>query len=134
MARNPDKHHRNWGGNRTGSGRPKGSISVASRRATMKALEMAEAARYHPFQYLLDMIADETATKRERLQAAAAALPYCAAKLSQQEINVNHKAELSIDEITQQLESIDQLLLETGHKKKEKRKKEAINGEVVRLN
>ena len=127
MARNPEKHNKNWGGNRAGSGRPKGSVSVASRRATMKALEMAEAARYHPFQYLLDMIADKTATKRERLQAAAAALPYCAAKLSQQAINVNHKAELSITELEQQLESIDQLLVETGHKAiVEKRKKAGV--------
>jgi hypothetical protein len=131
MSRDPTRHSSNWGGNRKGAGRKKGTISRARRMATMKALEMAEASKYHPFQFLLDTIADKKVPRKERLQAAASALPYCAAKLSQQEINVNHRTELSITEIEQQLESIDQLLLETGHKKEEK---EVINGEVVRLN
>ena len=131
MARDPSRHSSNWGGDRKGAGRKKGTVSKAKRMATMKALEMAEAAKYHPFQFLLDTIADKKVPRKERLQAAASALPYCAAKLSQQEINVNHRAELSITELEQQLESIDQLLVETGHKKKAK---EAINGEVVRIN
>ena len=89
MARVPGKHSSNWGGSRAGSGRPKGSIN----RTTERAIEMADQANVHPYQFLLDCIDNPELSLKERANCAAAALPYCQSKLSYSEHNVTSKIE-----------------------------------------
>ena len=72
MARGP-QHSKNWGGRRAGSGGGKGRQKGGVNRMTAKAVEMAEAARIHPFTFLLSVISDEQASLRDRLNASAAA-------------------------------------------------------------
>ena len=74
-------HSKNWGGKRPGTG---GGKPTGPNRMTAKAIEMAESAKVHPFDYLLSIIADESQSVRDRLNASAAALPSCLSKQATQ--------------------------------------------------
>jgi hypothetical protein len=75
MARGP-RHSKNWGGARPNSGGKK----TGPNRMTVKAIEMAESAKIHPFTFLLNVVADTKAPMKDRLFASSAALPYCLSK------------------------------------------------------
>ena len=62
-----------WGGRRKGAGRPQGS------RNQPKLIHgLPETA--DPLQWLLALMAHESATLRQRMAAAKAAMPYCHAR------------------------------------------------------
>ena len=73
MPRIPGKHSSNWGGARRGAGggKPKGP-----NRMTAKAIKMAEESDLHPLTFLLQVIADDKQTIKDRLAASTPALPY----------------------------------------------------------
>jgi hypothetical protein len=84
----------NWGGARPGAGRPK----HGSNRLVEEALEKARTAKVHPLDFLLQIVGDDTASKRDRTQAAVHCLPYCQAKISFAEVQVNN----DLDGLTRQ--------------------------------
>lgn len=111
MARGPN-HSSNWGGKRKGAGNPHGRQKGAVNRMTAKAVEMAEAARVHPFTFLLSVISDEEASLRDRLNASAAALPYCLSKKATELVVTNNFEGLPRDELEARLLSVRQERLE----------------------
>jgi hypothetical protein len=93
---------------------------------TQKAIDMAEKAKIHPFEYLLSVVCDKSAAKKDRLNAAQAALPYCLTRLSSTEINVNTDlSEQSKEDIVNRLLSVNNQLAELGFN--------VINGESRRI-
>ena len=70
------------GGKREGAGRKPGSVA----RIDAEARKRAAAGGIMPLDYLLLVMRDETEDKRERLDAAKAAAPYCHARLSSTEL------------------------------------------------
>jgi hypothetical protein len=79
---------------------------------TAKAIEMAEAAQIHPFQFLLSVVADREAPLRDRLNASAAALPYCLSKRATEIHVVNDIENKSDQELRDRLATIHCELLE----------------------
>ena len=73
------------GGYRPGAGRPVGSPNRLTR-----ALVEAASDGLHPFEFLLAVVRDEAQAVETRIQAAKAALPYCAHRL--------HAVELVVDD------------------------------------
>jgi|SRR5580658_2557913 hypothetical protein len=71
------------GGKREGAGRKPGSVS----RIDAEARQRAAAGGMMPLDYLLSIMRDENENKRERLDAARAAAPYCHARLSSTELS-----------------------------------------------
>jgi len=108
MARGP-QHSKNWGGRRAGTG---GSKPGGINRMTAKAIEMAESAKIHPFQYLMSVVADTTAAPRDRLFASSAALPYCLSKRATELIVHNELENKSNQDLRNRLENIHCELLE----------------------
>jgi hypothetical protein len=91
---------------------------------TAKAIEMAEYARIHPFEYLLSIVADQSASTKDRLAAAAASLPYCLSKRAT-EIHVTNNLENQSDqELRDRLATIHVEMLELNP---------VIEGEVVNV-
>jgi hypothetical protein len=109
MARGP-QHSKNWGGARPGSG----SKRTGPNRMTLKAIEMAEEADVHPYVYLLSVVADKKAAAKDRLNAAAAALPYCLSKQATQLIVTNDLEHKTVPELEGRLMSVRRELLEMG--------------------
>ena len=101
-------HSKNWGGARAGAGGKVGS----AHRMTKKAIEMAESAKVHPFQFLLSVVSDESATVKDRLFASSAALPYCLSKKATELIVHNDMEGKSNQELRDRLETIHVELLE----------------------
>jgi len=92
------------------------------------AIAKAEAAKVHPLDFLLAMVADEDLAMTERVKAAQAVLPYVASRITISEINVTHEIDsLSDEEIVQRLESVSQQLLDAKPPGK------LINGSAVRM-
>ncbi len=75
----------NWGGARPGSGPKTGS----RQRLSEVALDIIAKSKKHPLEYLMEVMNDESAEIKLRLDAAYTALPYCVPRLSSTEINVN---------------------------------------------
>lgn len=73
------------GGNRPGSGRPKGAMT----KRTREIAERASAEGITPLEYMLNVLRDETMPAATRMDAAKAAAPYVHAKLA----SVEHKGE-----------------------------------------
>ncbi len=71
------------GGRREGAGRKPGSVS----RIDAEARQRAVAGGMMPLDYLLSIMRDENEGKRERIDAAKAAAPYCHARLASTEIS-----------------------------------------------
>ncbi len=71
------------GGKREGAGRKPGSVS----RIDAEARQRAAAGGMMPLDYLLLIMRDESEDKRERLDAAKAAAPYCHARLASTELS-----------------------------------------------
>ena len=74
------------GGYRIGAGRPKGSINLKS----IELITNASNAGMTPMEYMLDVMRDENASKKERAWAAEKAAPYIHARPApiQQKINI----------------------------------------------
>jgi hypothetical protein len=109
MARQPH-HSRNWGGARPNSGGKK----TGPNRMTAVAIKMAEEAEIHPFTYLLSVIADKKASTKDRLNASAAALPFCLSKRATEVIVHNDMEGKSDEELQGRLLTIRRELLELG--------------------
>jgi hypothetical protein len=71
------------GGKREGAGRKPGSVT----RIDAEARQRAAAGGMMPLDYLLAIMRDESEHKRERLDAAKAAAPYCHARLTSTELS-----------------------------------------------
>jgi hypothetical protein len=71
------------GGKREGAGRKPGSVS----RIDAEARQRAAAGGMMPLDYLLSIMRDENENKRERIDAAKAAAPYCHARLASTELS-----------------------------------------------
>jgi hypothetical protein len=101
-------HSPNWGGKREGSGRKLGGKN----RMTQKALEMVAESDLHPLQYLLSVVSDTEAPRKDRLNAAQAVLPYCLTRLATTEINVSHSLSEETEEalVNRLLNAQDQLI------------------------
>lgn len=85
------------GGKREGAGRPVGSVTARSREAAEQAAESG----LTPLDYMLTILRDETAERKDRMWAAEKAAPYVHAKLA----NVEHSG--GIDVTTQTKEQRD---------------------------
>ena len=109
MARQA-KHSKNWGGARPNSGGKK----TGPNRMTAVAIKMAEEADIHPFTYLLSVIADKTASTKDRLNASIAAAPYCLSRRATEVVIHNDMEGKSDDELQGRLVSIRRELLELG--------------------
>ena len=101
-------HSRNWGGARPNSGGKK----TGPNRMTAKAIEMAERADVHPFQYLLSVVADHTESTKNRLNAAVAAAPYCLSRRATEIHVTNDMDNKSDQELRDRLTTIHGELLE----------------------
>jgi hypothetical protein len=66
------------GGKREGAGRKPGSVA----RIDAEARQRAVAGGMMPLDYLLSIMRDENEDKRQRIDAAKAAAPYCHSRLS----------------------------------------------------
>jgi hypothetical protein len=110
MARK-SHHSSNWGGKREGSGRKLGGRN----RMTQKALDMVAESDIHPLQYLLSVVSDKEAPRKDRLNAAQAVLPYCLTRLATTEINVNHSlSEESEEALVNRLMAAQNQLIRLG--------------------
>jgi hypothetical protein len=83
------------GGPRPGAGRPKGS--KVARTASKERQKLAESG-LTPLEYLIQLVRDETAERKDRLDAAKAAAPYLHPRLSSVEVSgdltINHEQAL----------------------------------------
>jgi hypothetical protein len=85
------------GGKREGAGRKRGSVSRIDADARQKAL----AGGIMPLDYLLSIMRDENEDKRERLDAAKAAAPYCHARLSSTELSGPNKRPIEHKDVSE---------------------------------
>ena len=85
------------GGKRDGAGRPAGSVTTKSREVAEQAAESG----LTPLDYMLGILRDEDAERKDRMWAAEKAAPYVHAKLA----NVEHSG--GIDVTTQTKEQRD---------------------------
>jgi hypothetical protein len=106
-------HSKNWGGKRPGAGNSPGARSGPN-KMTAKAIDMAANARIHPFEYLLSVIADKTASTKDRLNASIAAAPYCLSKRATEIHVLNDLDNKSDEELQGRLLTIRRELLEFG--------------------
>jgi hypothetical protein len=87
------------GGKREGAGRRPGSVAKIDYEARQKA----HAGGLTPLDYLLSIMRDENEDKRERLDAAKAAAPYCHARLSSTELSGPDKGPIETMEVTNEM-------------------------------
>ena len=89
------------GGRRQGAGRKAGSVA----RIDYEARRQAHASGLTPLDYLLSIVRDETENKRERIDAAKAAAPYCHSRLSSTELSGPNKGPIQTEpvEITDEM-------------------------------
>ena len=87
------------GGRRAGAGRKRGSVA----KIDYEARRQAHATGLTPLDYLLAIMRDEGEDKRERLDAAKAAAPYCHARLSSTEFSGPGKGPIETMEITDEM-------------------------------
>ncbi len=73
------------GGRRAGAGRPQGARNIRSEET---AKEIA-ASGLTPLQYLMDIVRDDAAPRKDRIECARAAAPFCHARLSAIEMDLN---------------------------------------------
>ena len=118
MARQPH-HSSNWGGARPNSGGKRNGPN----KMTQKAIDMAAEAKIHPFEYLLSVIADKSASTKDRLNASIAAAPYCISKRATELVLHNDMDNKSEDELRNRLLTVRQERLELGS--------DVIEGELV---
>jgi hypothetical protein len=102
------------GGRRDGAGRKPGSVTKIDHEARQKA----HATGLTPLDYLLSVMRDESEDKRERLDAAKAAAPYCHARLSATELSGPNKGPIETKEVSEEarLEAFMAMLKKTGAK------------------
>jgi hypothetical protein len=102
------------GGRREGAGRKPGSVAKIDHEARQKA----HATGLTPLDYLLSVVRDESEHKRERLDAAKAAAPYCHARLSATELSGPNKGPIETKEVSEEarLEASMAMLKKTGAK------------------
>jgi hypothetical protein len=102
------------GGKREGAGRKPGSVARIDYQARQKAHESG----LTPLDYLLTIMRDESEDKRERLDAAKAAAPYCHARLSSTELSGPSKGPIETKEVSEEarLEAFMAMLKRTGAK------------------
>jgi hypothetical protein len=84
------------GGKREGAGRKPGSVA----RIDAEARRRAHGGGITPLDYLLSIMRDESEDKRERLDAAKAAAPYCHARLASTELSGPNGGPIQTREIT----------------------------------
>lgn len=87
-----------YGGARPGAGRKPGALN----KATKQQRDAIKASGLTPLEYLLSVMRDEGTDKRERIDAAKAAAPYCHPRLANVEMNAKHT--LSHDDWIDKLE------------------------------
>ena len=87
------------GGKREGAGRKPGSVARMDAAARRKALDSGMT----PLDYLLSIMRDESEEKRERLDAAKAAAPYCHARLASTELSGPNGGPIQTREITDEM-------------------------------
>ena len=80
------------GGKREGAGRKQGSVAKLDGEARRRA----HASGLTPLDYLLSIMRDPNEEKRERLDAAKAAAPYCHARLASTELSSADDGKLTI--------------------------------------
>ena len=83
------------GGRREGAGRKPGSVT----RIDAEARQRAAAGGMMPLDYLLSIMRNESEGKRERLDAAKAAAPYCHARLASTELAGPQGGAIQIEEV-----------------------------------
>jgi hypothetical protein len=116
------------GGKRAGAGRKKGSLDKYSKQTVMRAHEGGQ----HPFDYLLEMMRNESEHPKMRLHAAGLALPYCLPKLSHSTVEVESELQnLSLAEKIALASNLRSRILE--HKPNAKIPKLPINGSAKRV-
>jgi hypothetical protein len=113
MPRGP-QHSSNWGGRRKGAGGAGGRKKGGVNKMTAEAVTMAEQADIHPFTFLLSVVANKEASLRDRLNASAAALPYCLSKKATELIVTNDLEHKTVSELEGRLASVHRELLEMG--------------------
>jgi hypothetical protein len=86
------------GGRREGAGRKPGSVTKIDHEARQKA----RVGGLTPLEYLLSIMRDESEDKRERLDAAKAAAPYCHARLSSTELSGPNKGPIETREVSEE--------------------------------
>jgi hypothetical protein len=91
-------------GKREGAGRPFGSTNHRSRALVVEAVRNGD---LMPLDYLLATMRDNTASHRERLQAAAIAAPFCHPRLTAQVTAYIDPAKLSDDELLRTLRQLE---------------------------
>jgi hypothetical protein len=118
-------HSSNWGGPRPNSGRR--SPDKYSRDLVKRAHEDG----IHPFDYLIAVVRDDSADKKDRMYCASALMPYCAQRLQQTEIKVSSELDnLTVTEKVALAASLRSTILE----QRPDMTLPAIEGEVVRVN
>jgi hypothetical protein len=102
------------GGRREGAGRKPGSVA----RIDYEARQKAHASGLTPLDYLLSVMRDESEGKRERLDAAKAAAPYCHARLTSTELSGPDKGPIETKEVSEEarLEAFMAFLAKTRRK------------------
>jgi hypothetical protein len=92
------------GGKREGAGRPFGSINHKARKLIVEA-ELT--GQIMPLDLLLAVVRDPEAPRRERLQAAAIAAPYCHPKLTAHVVSYLDPAKLSDEELLRSIADLE---------------------------
>ena len=73
------------GGKRAGAGRPPGARNIRSEETARQIQESG----LTPLQFLMDIVRDDDAPRKERIECARAAAPFCHAKLSSIDMELN---------------------------------------------
>jgi hypothetical protein len=93
MPRQPH-HSSNYGGARPGAGR-----NFAPDKYSRDLVKKAHEDGIHPFEYLIAVVRDKEADKKDRMYCATALMPYCAQRLQHTEIKVTNELDnLSLSE------------------------------------
>ena len=84
------------GGKRSGAGRPRGARNIRSEET---AREIEESG-LTPLQYLMDIVRDEEAPRKDRIECARAAAPFVHARLSSVDMDLRTSDKRSTSELT----------------------------------
>jgi hypothetical protein len=97
------------GGAREGAGRPPGVAGI-NHKARKLIVQAARNGDLMPLDLLLAVVRDEAAPRRERLQAAAIAAPYCHPKLTAQVTAYLDPDKLSDEELLRSIAHLEKLV------------------------
>ncbi len=73
------------GGKRAGAGRPPGARNIRSEETARQIQESG----LTPLQFLMDIVRDEDAPRKDRIECAKSAAPFCHARLSSIDMDLN---------------------------------------------